>query len=89
MNPVAILTAPTLTPISKNSGGICMDKLKFSTSSTTLLSMIGIKIKVPLLPGDMFAFIMVESKSIPLPNVIYSGYYIRITVKFEVQNLVQ
>ena len=75
MNPVAILIAPTLTPISKNSEGICMDKLKFSTSSTTLLSMIGIKIKVPLLPGDMFAFIVVESKSIPLPNVMYSSYY--------------
>ena len=67
MNPVAILIAPTLTPISKNSEGICMDKLKFSTSSTTLLSMIGIKINVPLLPGNMVTLLMVESKSIPFP----------------------
>ena len=44
-----------------------MDRLKFSTSSTTLLSMIGIKMNVPLLPGDMFAFLVVESKSIPFP----------------------
>ena len=67
MNPVAILTAPSLTPISKNSGGICMDRLKFSTSSTTLLSMIGIEMNVPLLPDDMLTFLVVESKSIPFP----------------------
>ena len=67
MNPVAILSAPSLTPISKNSGGICMDRLKFSTSSTTLLSMIGIKMNVPLLPGDISTFLVVESKSIPFP----------------------
>ena len=70
MNPVAILSAPSLTPISKNSGGICMDRLKFSTSSTTLLSMIGIKMNVPLLPGDISTFILVESKSIPFPAYI-------------------
>ena len=50
-----------------------MDRLKFSTSSTTLLSVIGIKMNVPLLPGDMSTFLVVESKSIPFPNVMYSG----------------
>ena len=67
INPVAILRAPSCTPISANSGGICMDRLKFSRISTALLSMIGIKANEISLPGEKVTFLMVESKSIPFP----------------------
>ena len=67
INPVAILRAPSITPISANSGGICMDRLKFSTLSTALLSVIGIKANEILLPGEKVIFLVVESKSTPFP----------------------
>ena len=67
MNPVAVLRVPTITPIFANSGGICNDKLKFSCISTTLLSVIGIKVNVLLLPSGIVTIFVLESKSIPFP----------------------